>query len=172
MQQLLHPGDELPHRGCVRLAILVDLYRSLPAREELARKRRGDLVLMHHGPRVIRLPLGLWRPDPRGRIRRATVRDLRVSRAYLGVVVDDENSRSASEDGMTAHFSDAVRSTRSDTGVTAMPPPGLVSGRYDRFCRIGEEQIGSGMLLCVREVRVRWYEGSGDRWRVWNPVTY
>jgi len=50
-----------------------------------------------------------------------------------------------------------------------MPPPGLVSGGYDRFCRVGEEQIGSGLLLCVREVRVRRYEAVVRTWRVWNP---
>jgi hypothetical protein len=50
-----------------------------------------------------------------------------------------------------------------------MPPPGLVSSGYDRFCGVAEEQIGSGMPLCVREVRVRWYEAVVPPWRVWNP---
>jgi hypothetical protein len=62
------------------------------------------------------------------------------------------------------------RSTRSDTDVTALPSPGLVSGGYDRFVRVGEEQIRSEMLLCVRELRVRWYEVVEGRWRVWNPA--
>jgi hypothetical protein len=70
---------------------------------------------------------------------------------------------------MTTRHGDAETVHRSDTGVTAMPPPGLVSGGYDRFCRLGEEQIGSGLLFCVREVRVRWYEAVVRRWRVWNP---
>ena len=61
------------------------------------------------------------------------------------------------------------RSTWSDTDVTALPPPGLVSGDYDRFGRLGEEQIRREMLVCVRELRVRWYEAVEPRWRVWNP---
>ena len=60
------------------------------------------------------------------------------------------------------------RSTRSDTDVTALPSPGLVSGSYDRFGRLGEEQIRSEVLLSVRELRVRWYEAVELRWRVWN----
>jgi hypothetical protein len=44
-----------------------------------------------------------------------------------------------------------------------------VSGGYDRFCRVGEEQIGSGLLLCVPEARVRRYEAVVRTWRVWNP---
>jgi hypothetical protein len=70
---------------------------------------------------------------------------------------------------MTARHRDAERSTWSDTGVTALPLPGLVSDGYDRFGRRGEEQIGNGMPLWVRELRVRWYEAAGSRWRVWNP---
>ena len=34
---------------------------------------------------------------------------------------------------------------------------------------MGEEQIGSGLLLCVPEARVRRYEVVVGTWRVWNP---
>ena len=59
VQQLLHSSDELAHRGCIRVAILVERFRGLAHRNQLARNRRGDLVLMHHRPGVIRRPLSL-----------------------------------------------------------------------------------------------------------------
>jgi hypothetical protein len=62
------------------------------------------------------------------------------------------------------------RSTGSDTGVTAMPSPRVVSGGYDRLRHSGNKQIRSGLLLCVREVRVGWYEAAEKRWRGWNSI--
>ena len=98
----------------------------------------------------------------------SVVRQSRLSRRAF--IVDDENSRSASNVGGDSR-QEPEGSTRSgdpgcggqatsvDTGMAATTPSqaGLLEC-YDRECCRDEEQIGSGMLVSIPEARDRWYE--------------
>lgn len=51
------------------------------------------------------------------------------------------------------------------------PSEAVLFERYDRLGRRGEEQIGSGMLLSILEVRDRRYETETEEPRVGDFVT-
>ena len=85
---------------------------------------------------------------------------------WLVLVIDDEDSRNTS--GTSVRVSGG-KATSADLGMSAATPTETeLLGGYDRVRRRDEEQIGSGMLLRVREVQLLRYEvrnvrgGGGD----------
>jgi hypothetical protein len=94
---------------------------------------------------------------------------IRPPRQSVAFIVDDENSRNASDTGGDSRQEPRDPPRAAIRGVTAErrgrhgydgddTARGRLFERYDRERRRSEEQIGSRMLLGAPEARDQWYE--------------
>jgi hypothetical protein len=156
LQQLLDPGNQLPHNRGIAMSSSVALTERVVGISVL-QGRHVYLELVHHWPD---LRLSLARADVScGVVIQRTIE----LKARLFLVVDDENSRNASSCGTALRPALPSRAgavmTCVGTGMSDATPTEteLLEG-YDRTGLRREEQIGSGMLLSIREERDLWYE--------------
>jgi hypothetical protein len=156
LQQLLHAGNQLPHNRGIAMSSSVGLSERAVSLSVL-QSWHVYLEFVHHGP-----DLRLSRADVTCGV---VIQRAIELKARLFLVIDDENSRIASS--CRTALRPALPSRAGavmmcvGTGMSDATPTEteLLEG-YDRTGQRREEQIGSGMLLSIREERDLWYEAS------------
>ena len=173
LQQLLDPGNQLPHNRGIAMSGSVALSEGAVTLSVFQR-RHFHLELVHHGP-------DLWLSLAGGDVSCGVVIQRAIDlKARLFLVIDDENSRNASScrtalrqalPSRAGAVMMCVGTSMSDTTPTETE---LLEG-YDRTGLRREKQIGSRMLLSIREVRDLWYEAKergGPREHFVTPLVF
>jgi hypothetical protein len=173
LQQLLDPGNQLPHNRGIAMSSSVALTERAVSLSVLQR-RHVYLELVHHWPD---LRLSLARADVSCSV---VIQRAIELKARLFLVIDDENSRNASSCGTAPRpaLPSRAGAVMMCVGIgmsDATPTETELLEGYDRTGLRREEQIGSGMLLSIREERDLWYEAKergGSREHFVTPLVF